>query len=413
MRDGFASELNCLKENKMAAFTGSHFVLEKIDSFAQPDIYMKIYWFLFLTFLFSCHDNKTTGKSIVELIIKSARDKTVYIETIPYEGEEKEILDSLVINSGDFSGRLSIKKIEERPLVLKISGTDIRIIFINDVREITVKANIIRPREYSIEKSPANRILKSFYDGQASLIAEGKKLSDELQLKKEIPQRDISSDSFDARVNRNLEEYFSYVKSFADTVSSPGVFLAIYNNVDFGRDIKGLNDFITRAAARFPNHARIQKLKTETTEYLKILSEEYETGQSLPDIELNDTSGYVYNTALAKGRYVFLDIWATWCGPCLKYTRPKLQAMKKFPADKFQIVSIALEPDKNFWRDYIRVNRLRWTQLVDEKVWNGVAYRSYKIDSIPFNFLLAPGGRILHKAIPPDSVVSVISRYVK
>ncbi len=361
----------------------------------------------------SCNNQEKGSSSKIEFHILHARDKLAYIETIPYSDESRIIIDSVKIGSGDFKCILKVENYEERPFLLRVSGTDIRINFINDVPEIVINADIIRPDSFTIEKSPANKLLKDFFTGQSKMIEDGKRAGDEIKQLIEQGDKSARYDSLVAVVNKVLKNYFSFVKSFADTVSSPGVFLAIYNSVDFGKDYTGLEKFIIRASNRFPQHTRIQKLKNETLEFVKIFEEEYEVGQLLPSIQLKDTSGYSYNTAFTKGKYVFLDIWATWNGNYLKYDNAKLEAKSKFSSDQFEIVSIGLEPEIEIWKKYIRRKKLKWIQLVDEKVWNGTVQRTLKIDSIPFNFLLNPDGRILRKAIPADSVVSVLSEYIR
>ncbi len=402
----------------MAAQKSSHYFF-KINyiSLQRKNSIIFMYRCLLIAFVFlfsqSCSEEKDDRITKIEFHILHARDKVVYVETIPYTDEMREVVDSVKIGSGDFKGFLTIKNYEERPFQLRVTDTDIRITLINDVPEILVSVNIIKPDVFTIEKSPANSLLKNFFVGQSKIAEDGKIITDEIKELKDREDKPARYDSLALQLDKNLEVYFSYVKNFADTISSPGVFLAVYNNVDFGKDFTGLNKFISRASNRFPKHIRIQKLKNETLEYLKIFEEEYEIGQLLPSVQLNDTSGFSYITALSRGKYVFLDVWASWCGTCLKYDDAKLKAKSKFPVDKFEIVSIGLEPDKETWKAYIRSKKLKWIQLVDEKIWNGTAQRTFKIDSIPFNFLLAPDGRILRKAIPPDSVLSVLSDYIR
>jgi hypothetical protein len=97
----------------------------------------------------------------------------------------------------------------------------------------------------------------------------------------------------------------------------------------------------------------------------------------------------------------------------LKYDQVKAIAKTNFPNDRFEIVSIALDSEKDAWRHYIEAHKFTWVQLIDEKMWRGPTLKAYSIDSIPFNFLLAPDGKILSKAIKPDSLISVLSKLIK
>src|SRR6185369_14055447 len=158
---------------------------------------------------------------------------------------------------------------------------------------------------------------------------------------------------------------------------------------------------------------QIQKLKDETLDYLKIFEEEYNVGDVLPELVLPDRMGIKFSTYSLKGKFVFIDFWSTWCEACMQYDKEKEKAKKIFAPEKFEIVSIALDAEKEAWKNYLQQKKYDWPQLIDEKMWNGPTRKAYKIDSIPFNFLVAPDGRVLAKAIKPDSVVAVISKNIK
>jgi len=221
-----------------------------------------------------------------------------------------------------------------------------------------------------------------------------------------------SIDSLTREYKDGIAYFFKQYINYADSVSSPAAFLFIYNNVDFGNDHQGLKNFISRAAQRFPDNNEIQKLKQRTLEYLRIFEKEYNVGDYLPELTLPDKSGQIFSTYSVKGKYVFMDFWSTWCSACLKYDQVKATAKRNFPGDKFEVVSIALDSEKDTWRHYIEANKFNWVQLIDEKMWRGPTIKAYSIDSIPFNFLLAPDGKILSKAIKSDSVMQVLSKLI-
>ncbi|HYC39260.1 MAG TPA: TlpA disulfide reductase family protein [Chitinophagaceae bacterium] len=366
---------------------------------------------LFCTLIaLGCRDKNATT---VVFDIDHAAGRAVYIETIPYTNETVRVLDSVSIPPGGSARvKLQIRDVEERPLRLRVTDTDIRIVFFNDAAEIRIRGNILKPREYSIENSPGTTILDQFLALQKEQGREWEKVTQEVQRLQAGGIAGPRMDSLLRLQDKFLAEFFERYRRFADTVSHPGVFLYVYNKADFGKDYAALKAFMERAAKRFPDHQRIQELVRETRNFLKVFEEEYHVGDLLPSAELPDSSGKMVSTSRA-GRYVFLDMWASWCGPCVRFDRPKSEARRKFPAEKLEIISIGLEPEKEFWKAHIRRHEAEWTQLIDEKVWEGETLRVFRIDSIPFNFLVDPRGRIVRKAIPADSLVAVLSETLR
>jgi len=373
----------------------------------------KIIFFVFVicTMNLGCKDKPPKGAKL-HVTILHARDKIVYLETASVSGEAREIIDSAKLESGNATVVFTIAEQEERPFLIRVKDADLLIYVINDTKDIFVKADIIRPDEYTVENSPANAVLRRFSVEQKKILTKAEAIAVKIKESGNANNNTVLKILADS-LNKVNQTYHDLFRIFADTVSSPGVFVKIYSQVEFGKDYKGSKAFITKAAARFPNHSIIQQLKEKVYANVKVFEVEYNIGDVLPDVQLPDTAGNQYTTALARGKYVFMDVWSTWCAPCMAYDWYKKKASEKFTTDKLEIISIAFEPDKDVWKQHIYRNRLRWTQLQDSKIWDGETMDKLMIDSIPFNFLLGPDGRILRKAIPADSLLPVLSQYVK
>jgi thiol-disulfide isomerase/thioredoxin len=369
---------------------------------------------LFLGFLIlvCCNRKKQYGTKLI-FHIHHAYGHQVYLEAIPFADEKRYVIDSAMVKNGNDLITFNIPKLEERPYKLRVSNSRLEVVFINDTEEIIIEGNIFKPNDYRIEHSPATVSVKLFLDDQSKLVLKSSKLQFQLDSLRVNKASIRIIDSISRESSRNVSDLFQQYINYSDTVSSPGAFLYIYNNVDFGNNYEGLKKFILKAADRFPANNRIQYLKNETLDYLKTFEIEYNDGDYLPELHLPNQFGQEFSTSFLKGKYVFMDFWSTWCDACLKYDKAKETASKIFPADKFEIVSIALDSEKDVWKHYIEAKNYNWIQLIDEKIWQGPTLKTYRIDSIPFNFLLAPDGRILSKAIKPDSVIIIISKAMK
>jgi thiol-disulfide isomerase/thioredoxin/signal peptidase I len=369
--------------------------------------------FLYLFFLYGCRSGDSE-KSKITVRIHYAYGFKVVLEAIPFSGETEKFIDSATVKTGDEIIYFYLPANEERAYILRVDGTKFQTVFINDSTNITVEINnIILPGQYKVYGSKATNTIQNFLNIQLRLMDNIRNKNSEADSLKRSGTNIKMIDSLKKQSDVELINYFQQYVKFEDTVSSPGAFLYLYNNVDFGNDFAGLKKFMLRNAKRFPANKHVQKLKDETLDYLKIFEEEYNVGDVLPELTLPDVKGINFSTYSLKGKYVFIDFWSTWCGACLRYDKEKEKAKKIFSAEKFEIISIALDSEKDAWKNYLEQKKYNWPQLIDEKMWNGPTLKTYKIDSIPFNFFLGPNGKILAKAIKPDSVIAVISNSLR
>jgi peroxiredoxin len=122
-------------------------------------------------------------------------------------------------------------------------------------------------------------------------------------------------------------------------------------------------------------------------------------GSLAPDFTQPDADGKLIKLSSFRGKYVLIDFWASWCGPCRAENPNVVKAYQKYKNKNFTILGVSLDKptDKAAWLNAVKNDGLEWTQVSDLKFWSNEAAALYFVQSIPANFLLDPTGKIVAK----------------
>ena len=138
-------------------------------------------------------------------------------------------------------------------------------------------------------------------------------------------------------------------------------------------------------------------------------------GTMFTDLEMQDTDGKTHKLSeyVGKGKYVLIDFWASWCGPCRK-SMPAVKKLYDTYKDKgFDIVGLSFDNNKDNWVAAIKKLELPWHHLSDLKGWQSIAASTYGIDAIPATLLIGPDGKIVASNLGAEGVEEKLKELLK
>ncbi len=136
-------------------------------------------------------------------------------------------------------------------------------------------------------------------------------------------------------------------------------------------------------------------------------------GQPAPEISLPDPDGKIKSLSSFKGKYVLVDFWAKWCGPCRKENPNVVKAYNEFKDKGFDILSVSLDRTKEDWVKAIAEDGLVWNHVSDLKYFESQAAKDYNINAIPFSILVDPNGIIVAKNLRGPGLQKKLAEVLK
>ena len=138
-------------------------------------------------------------------------------------------------------------------------------------------------------------------------------------------------------------------------------------------------------------------------------------GKMAMDFTQEDTSGVPVSLSSLRGKYVLVDFWASWCGPCRVENPNVVKVFNQYKDRGFTVLGVSLDREgaKDKWMKAIHDDNLTWTHVSDLKFWNNAVAQQYGIKAIPMNLLIDPQGKIIAKNLRGPALEEKVASLLK
>lgn len=354
-----------------------------------------------LVILLSCNSGNTDFT--VNGTLQNVQGSQVKIYEVPVGAPQPVLKDSVRLSaSGSFTWKTKRPKEETIYYISADQQGTIAAVF-SDAAKITLEADFANQQDpVTIKGSKASELgaayMKNIFS-QLGKLYEWDRKNDSLL----GDARTADSVKVKLLAERKLQTsgMKSYVTAFIDSVKSP--LLKIYaisnyqdlvSNPQFtGFALENLEnqevlDIMTAAGKQFPDHKGLAAYKKKVAENMN---------RKAPDFTLPDVNGQPLALSSFKGKYVLIDFWASWCGPCRMENPNVVSTYQQYKNKNFTVLGVSLDRpgQKEAWLKAIKEDKLDWTHVSDLKYWESAVVPLYGINAIPYNVLIDPDGKIL------------------
>jgi peroxiredoxin len=332
--------------------------------------------------------------------VKGLNDMTLYMVFSGY-GDRK---DSTVVSNGHFSFTGHIAE----PAMAIIYGERARIDFFIENKDIHISGNADSLENVHINGSSTQMEYEDYKSSMKDITNREEVLYGLYD--SASAEKDTAALAFvKTQLSAVNEQRKNRMRKYIETHPASPVSLYELKGLTYSDDFPELEKLFTSLDNSQQNSVAGKNFAKELA-ILKKLA----IGQPALDFTQKDLEGRAIQLAqYNKGKYILLDFWASWCGPCRAENPNVLKAYNQFKDKQFDVLGVSLDNDGAKWKDAVQKDGMPWTEVSDLKGWKNEAARQYNINGIPSNFLLDPHGIIIAKNLRGADLEKKLAEIIK